>query len=470
MSIWRYMAAGMGPIAAAVSGMAGGCSGVEGKQDAAEGTEPGDAAPDVANDSHASEDAARPPCPAWKKNGPDGGLCTLPAPTVSDAGGPPYACWDQPGAPGPEACTRTAADAYGRPCCLAGSCGHDYGSGCTAGPLQLGGQTANAPSACGSPSNGVGRVYSGGMAAAMNSRFVFAIEASGSGRFGLVAIDKSSCAATALFEFAGWPGSLSATEEAVYWRSPDGKSLLKALPIGPAAPAVVDLPALFPGEDIEVVVHGADGENLYVIVDHRPRGCQIDSGARALVQVPCCDAGPMIVRDGVGSLSGDTLVRDGTKLFMFGIRRVLDKGNYATLDSLDLTSGNATAVIDFNRADATFGGIHSGFAYLALWRQILAFDPGTCATTVIADGRLSSSVPAMTTDDRGVYWAEAYSDLSVSRIFAQAHGDTQVIQVVETSRPVAWLGIDGTHLYWAEASTSGPQPGEYWLSRTERRF
>jgi hypothetical protein len=457
----------IGLVIAAVSGITNDCTDTE-KRGAAASMKTTDAGPDVTSDSRAAEDASSPQCPASKQNSRDGGLCRLPRPGTSDASAPPYACWDQPGAPGAEACAPGAADAYGIPCCVAGSCGHDYGSGCTTRPAPLPGQTANAPSACGSSANGVGRVYSGGAAAAMNSGFAFAVEGSGAGTFRIVAINKASCASTALSQFAERPMHLSATEEAVYWHSPDGHAVFKALPNGGAAPVVVDLLALFPSVEVEARLLGSGGENVYAIVNHRPRGCPLDFRATAIVEIPCCGASPKIVRDDGGTLSGDRLVRDGAKLFMFGSKLVLDRGNYATLRSFDLTSGSATLVIDSDRADATFGGVHSGLAYLALWRQIWTFDPGTCESNVIAESCLFSSVPAMTTDDRGVYWAEAYSDLSVSRIFARAHGTSSVVQVVETSRPVEWLAIDETHLYWAEVPTSGEPPVEYWLSRIRR--
>lgn len=294
----------------------------------------------------------------------------------------------------------------------------------------------------------------------MNSDYVFAFE--GSGTFRVSAVSKKTCSSATLFESSDFSSDLVATLDTVYV-APRGENILAVSLTGHATP--VDLSSLLGAALVTIGPLGSDGKNAYAQVSVDP----VDGGATIvmLVELPCCGAAPKILARSSFSFTGgvrDQLVPDGNRVYEFGVVHPLDRDPIMNLGYFDLGSGKATAI--FLNAQTSNGvtplGVHHGLPYLVRGGEILTIAPDTCAANTVVKERVPCFVSAFASDDHAIYWAESYGDLSASRIFMKADGASTVVRVIEASAPVMWLGVDGTHIYWAERPDGGTS---YSISR-----
>jgi len=135
------------------------------------------------------------------------------------------------------------------------------------------------------------------------------------------------------------------------------------------------------------------------------------------------------------------------------------------LSYFDLSSGQGKTIFRGIPSSTTIQplGVHRGLPYFAQYGQLTTIDVDTCAARAAVQNRIFDGVSAFAADDHAIYWAETYTDLSVSRVFMKKDDSSAVLQVVEASGEVTWLGADATHLYWAEAQ--GDAPRRYYIFR-----
>lgn len=375
------------------------------------------------------------------------------------------ACSDKPDAPGAEGCGPSALDEYGTHCCYGTSCGIDYGKGCF-NVVKPVGQTASLGSACSGDPQAPGRLYASTnwSSTTMNGGVLFTLE--GSGTLRLIEISKQTCSSSVLYESSDVFDTPAATEEAVYV-APRASSIVEVPLAGGGSPHAVDLSALLGSSDVQYGPLGSDGKNAYAAARiNTPRV----SSPYVLVELPCCGAPPKIIATTATSFFGgvaDQLVPAGNRIYEFGVQLVLDSAPFTSLGFVDLGTGQATAIFDNAEIeDLVFPlGVHDGLPYLAQGGHISTIDPTSCALGSVVNG-VADSISAFASSDHAIYWAETYSALPVSRVYTMADGTSSVVRVIETSGQVTWLGVDATHLYWAEHPADG---SDYSVSRIALR-
>jgi hypothetical protein len=405
---------------------------------------------------------ARPPsmptmeeCPQ-PNPGPPQGRCPLPLPACRK--GSSQACWDIPEPPGVDECPLSVAEEYGTRCCSGGSCSFDYGNGCTYLPYELPGQSATGFATCNGGAGAVERVYDATSTTslyrvAMSDSFVYTLEV-GDNLSRLVAISKANCAATPVYESPDYVSGLAAAGNAAYFIS--GSQIFWAQADLQASPFVTLVP-VFGTADVQLAAIGAQGDTAYVIAYHQ----SLDSGTMAsLVAIPCCDsATPRIAATSpFFDLTSDRpLIRDGSRVFAMSELFVLDGTPQLNVAYFDLTTHQASVIFNSTPEGSRSGsvrtqplGVHGGRVYFDQDRQVTMLDVDTCGATAAVKDRLFDRAPAFASDDHAIYWAETYRDLTVSRIFMKADGADDIVKIAEPSGQVTWLGVDATHLYWAE--------------------
>lgn len=437
---------------------AGVCERAQGPDSSVVSNDSGSDGPKPRTDARSPSMPTMEECPK-QDPGPPQGRCPLPLPACRK--GRADACWDIPEPPGVDECPLSVADEYGTRCCSGASCSHDYGSGCTYLPYELPGQSATGFATCNGGAGAVERVYEPpqrhyvASTIAMNASFVYMIvyTTDGSDPWRVVAVSKATCTPAVVHETTTYIDQLAATEDAAYFVS---EANLFSAPNGGSA-AVMPLSALFGTSDVELGTVGSDGRTAYVTTIHHESP---DSGTlSSLVVIPCCNATPAVVGTGPALEWGQQgiLVRDGNRMFMMSELLVLDGTPQLTVASFDLTTHQASVIFDGTPEGSRSGsvrtrplGVHGGRPYFEQDRQLTMLDVDTCGATAAVKDRLFDHVPAFASDDRAIYWAETYSDLTVSRIFAKADGANDIVKLAEPSGQVTWVGVDATHLYWAE--------------------
>jgi hypothetical protein len=291
---------------------------------------------------------------------------------------------------------------------------------------------------------------------AMNGEYVYAADGAAPTR--LVEISKTSCETRTLYRTNtdAFIDGLAIAGGFTYFES-YGK--LYATPAtGDRTPAEVSLTHLFGTVPLYLGPLGSYGDTVYILVGHDA----VDGGTpySSLVEIPCCNATPRIRGERpFEEWGGSRLVRDGNRLFMFGEEFLLDAPILLTLSTFDLVTGQGRAVFRgaAEVAMTTPLGVHHGRPYFAQDGQLTTVDVDTCAATAGVRNRIFDRVSAFAADDRAIYWAETYRDLPVSRIFMKTDDSSLVVQVIEASGAVTWLGVDSSHVYWAEAQGNSPQ-------------
>lgn len=392
--------------------------------------------------------------------GPPQGLCAIPLPACKK--GNTNACYQFGNAPGVEACFQSIGSEYGTRCCLTtggGGCAFDYGNGCTGEPHSLPGQTADGFATCNGTNGSVERVYDftasnyATVTVAMNDAFVYVLD--GSGPRQVVAISKATCATSVIHE-ADYIEGLAATTGEVYFVVNSSELFWSGG--GPAA--AIALPQALRAPDVQLGAVGSNGQTAYVAaVQFGPAS----SNPFFLAAIPPGNAAPSIV--GTGSVSassvGGQLVQDGNRIFLLSEQLVTDAGPLLTVAHVDLATHAASVVFDYAWENQLIKplGVHGGRPYFVQDGQLTSMEVDSCASSAVVKDRLFATVPAFAEDDRAIYWAETYNELTVSRIFMILNGTGDVVKVLEPSGQVLWIGVDSTHLYFAESfDPYGPSP------------
>jgi hypothetical protein len=393
--------------------------------------------------------------------GPTQGLCAIPLAACKK--GNTNACYQFGNAPGVEACFQSVGSEYGTRCCLTtggGGCGFDYGNGCTGEPHSIPGQTADGFATCSGTNGSVERVYDftasnyATVTVAMNDAFLYVLD--GSGPRQVVAVSKATCATSVVHE-ADYIEGLAATADAVYFVVNSTQLFWYS---GGASAAAIALPQPLRAPDVHLGAVGSNGQTAYVAaVQPGPAS----SNSFFLAAIPPGNAAPGIV--GTGSVSasavGGQLVQDGNRIFLLSEYFVTDVGPLLTVAHVDLTTHAASVLIDQVPEYQSIKplGVHGGRLYFVQDGQLTGMEVDSCESAAAVKDRLFNDVPAFAEDDRAIYWAETYYDITVSRIFMNLNGTGDVVKVLEPSGQVMWLGVDSTHLYFAESlDPYGPSP------------
>jgi hypothetical protein len=357
------------------------------------------------------------------------------------------ACWDTPGAPGPESCPPGAPE-LGARCCYPGHCGFDFGQGCTGSSLKRVDETVVAASPCAPPSEQPERIYEGTIDRVFVTENALAVVISNEGKLDYVS--KTDCTVKQAYSgppfrspvLAGGLLYVISVDAAMDWMA-----LLAISQAGEVKPFA--LAELFGGRRVYLSWLAASGASVYGYATADPT--DVSTFPPALFEIPCCGGAPRIVAEGVSGLVGYDALVDGQTLVV-GAETFPDDGPRASLAAFDLATRQARVFFD------TFDGRMNPFAlkdgrlYLQRGSSILSMSISDCSVAPIAERHWPVSITALAVDDGDVFWAEnydysPYSGLNGSRLFVKRADGTEA-RVAQVSGKVTWIGLDSQTIYW----------------------
>jgi hypothetical protein len=373
------------------------------------------------------------------------------------------ACWDTPGAPGPEQCRPSAADEIGSRCCVPGVCGFDFGKGCTGTYLELANENVVAPSPCAPPSATPERLFEGIIDRALVvPDSVVVAELNGlEGK--VTTVSKSDCAARERYS-GGRVMDAAMAGDVLYVVGADSASGYADLVSVSQAGAVkqVDLAALFGGRSMYVNALATWGTSVYATVTAIES--DVTTTDPALVELPCCGSAPRLVAEGLSSWAGggDHAVADGQNLVVASHAIIPDVGSESRLSVFDFTTRQARLFFDRFLGSVIPFALERGRLYLARGSAIVSMGIADCSVTTIAERPKATSITALAVDRGELFWAETYDHLLGARIFMKRADGTE-LRLAQVGARVTWLGLDAQNVYWVR--TREPKAGHALVRR-----
>lgn len=371
------------------------------------------------------------------------------------------ACWDQPGAPGPEGCIPSVMEEFGTRCCCPGGCCYDDGKECTSIFLGLGDNTTVITPPCSASSTTPERIYQGTLSRVVLTQDSIVINDGGTVTY----VAKDTCIATQPYSATGG-SDLAVTAEAVYMIRYDAVTYEPVLfSISPNGVVTdVSLAELFGGNTPYAMVLISSGTSVYVLV-------QVVDGAGNsidhIVEIPCCGSAPRLVASNFTAwrLPIDSAAIDGQKIVVGGQDFTLDSSQGDAAGMFDLATNQATLLFDFHAGFTYPFTVGNGRVYFPSGESIIGVSLTDCAAATVVTRPTARQFTAVAVDGGDFFWAEAY-ETEGSRLFARKADGTEM-QLAEVSGDVLWIGVDSGNVYWTMGPGSDPA-SQRWLVRRSR--
>jgi hypothetical protein len=377
------------------------------------------------------------------------------------------ACWDEPGAPGPEQCAARAPSELGSSCCYPGGCAFDFGEGCTYQALKLPDETVLAASPCGPASTVAERIFEGA--------------------FDRVVLTDSSLAIGTLNAFTGSVTTISATcvpeprysnasvwdfavaDEVTYVVGTDpvsGYSLIQAVS---NAGQTTELPLtqLFGAHAVGSIGLAVSGTSLYALLGVSSAASSTEFDV-ALLEIPAAGAAPRVVATALTALEelGSDVypILDGPSLVLAGETHPIENGPISHVGIFDFETGSARLFFDRFQGTIRPFDVEDGRLYLVRASTIVSIGLADCSIETLVERPEGAQITALAVDGAEVFWAEQYDLLAGARIFSK-RASAAPARLVQVRGSVNWMGLDSKTVYWA---MSAPESDHRVLARRLR--